>query len=182
LISLPKGGGALRSIDEKFSVNAANGSCKITLPLPFSKSRTDLGHNATLQYNSGSGNGVFGLGWSLSLPAIQRRTDKQLPLYRDALERDVFPFFGAEDLVAAHIQDNSGNWVPDVAGDAETDVERYRPRIEGLFARIEKISVHGETGFYWKVISRDNIATIFGRTPDARIADPSGFRRYYPNG
>jgi hypothetical protein len=74
-ISLPKGGGALRSIDEKFSVNAANGTCNLNIPLPFSKTRSDVGLSFALQYNSGSGNGPFGLGWNVGLPSIQRRTD-----------------------------------------------------------------------------------------------------------
>jgi hypothetical protein len=78
-ISLPKGGGALRSIDEQFTVNAANGICVLSIPLPFSKARSDVGLNLSLDYNSGSGNGAFGLGWNIQVPAIQRRTDKQLP-------------------------------------------------------------------------------------------------------
>jgi RHS repeat-associated protein len=178
-ISLPKGGGALRSIDEKFSVNAANGTCNLDISLPFSKSRSDLALNIVLQYNSGSGNGPFGLGWNVGLPSIQRRTDKQLPLYQDALESDVFVFSGAEDLVPAFLQDSYGNWTPDVAGSGTTHVQRYRPRIESLFARIEKISIDGELGFYWKVTTRDNTVTVFGRTSAARLADPADPSRIF---
>jgi hypothetical protein len=82
-ITLPNGGGALRSIDEKFSVNAANGTCELTIPFPFSRTRSRLDGAITLHYNSGSGNGPFALGWNISLPSIQRRTDKQLPRYED---------------------------------------------------------------------------------------------------
>ena len=45
------------------------------------------------------------MGWSLSLPAITRRTDKGLPRYRDSLpyldsqDEDIFVLSGAEDLV-----------------------------------------------------------------------------------
>ena len=38
-ISLPKGGGAIKSIDEKFQVNAANGTAALSIPFPFSPSR-----------------------------------------------------------------------------------------------------------------------------------------------
>lgn len=38
-ISLPKGGGAIKGIDEKFEVNAANGTASLSLPLPFSVGR-----------------------------------------------------------------------------------------------------------------------------------------------
>jgi len=34
-ISLPKGGGAMKGIDEKFSVNAVNGTSSFSVALPF---------------------------------------------------------------------------------------------------------------------------------------------------
>src|SRR6185503_10862993 len=34
-----------------------------------------------LRYEGGGGNGPLGFGWSLSLPCIQRRTDKGIPTY-----------------------------------------------------------------------------------------------------
>jgi len=38
-INLTKGGGAIKSIDEKFSVNAVNGTVGFSIPLPFSSAR-----------------------------------------------------------------------------------------------------------------------------------------------
>jgi hypothetical protein len=38
----------------------------------------------SLAYDSGQGNGPFGFGWSLSVPAIARKTDKGLPQYATA--------------------------------------------------------------------------------------------------
>lgn len=38
-ISLPKGGGAIKGIDEKFSVNPVNGTSSFSIPLPFSPAR-----------------------------------------------------------------------------------------------------------------------------------------------
>lgn len=77
-ISLPKGGGAIKGIDEKFSVNAINGTASFSIPLPFSPAR-GASPALNLTYNSGAGNGIFGLGWNLSLPSIKRKTDKKLP-------------------------------------------------------------------------------------------------------
>jgi RHS repeat-associated protein len=178
-ISLPKGGGALRSIDEKFAVNAANGTCDLTIPLPFSKTRSGLDSSLGLHYSSGSGNSAFGLGWNLGLPSIQRRTDQQLPRYEDEKESDVFLFSGAEDLVPAYLQNSIGDWVPDSKTVGAVTAARYRPRIEGGFSRIEKIKVAGESGFYWKVTSRENVVTVFGRTPSARIAAPGAPGRIF---
>ena len=98
-ISMPKGGGAIKGIDEKFSVNALNGTAGLEIPLPLTPGRGGFTPALSVSYNSGSGNSEFGLGWGLSLPAIQRKTDRKLPLYDDAQESDVFLLAGAEDLV-----------------------------------------------------------------------------------
>src|SRR5450759_711237 len=98
-ISLPKGGGAIKSIDEKFTVNPVNGTSSFSIQLPVSPVRQGFSPSLNLSYNSGSGNGIFGLGWSMDLPAITRKTDKGLPRYLDNIESDVYMFSGAEDLV-----------------------------------------------------------------------------------
>lgn len=180
-ISLPKGGGALKAIDEKFSVNPVNGTSSLSIPLPFSQSRGSTPAMA-LQYSSGSGNGPFGLGWNIDSSSIARRTDKALPRYRDGGdgdEADVFLLSGAEDLVPAWRRDGGGNWEPDQDSVGAVTIRRYRPRSEGGFARIEHIIVAGQPGSYWKVTSRNNVATVYGLTPLARLADPTDPTRIY---
>src|SRR5680860_1394091 len=98
-ITLPKGGGALKGIDEKFEVNAANGTASFSIPLPITPGRNNFSPSLSLSYNSGAGNSPFGLGWSLNYPTIQRKTDKALPRYMEGDEEDTFMFSGAEDLV-----------------------------------------------------------------------------------
>jgi len=44
-ISLPKGGGALKGIDEKFEVNSANGTSSFSIPLPITPSRNGFNPN-----------------------------------------------------------------------------------------------------------------------------------------
>ena len=41
-ISLPKGGGAIRGIGEKFSANPATGTGSISVPMPLSRGRSGL--------------------------------------------------------------------------------------------------------------------------------------------
>src|SRR5438477_12987161 len=104
-ISLPKGGGAIRGIGEKFGANSVTGTGSMTVPIATSPGRSGFGPQLALSYDSGSGNGPFGFGWSLSLPAITRKTDKGLPQYLDVAESDVFLLSGAEDLVPVYRQD-----------------------------------------------------------------------------
>jgi RHS repeat-associated protein len=170
-ISLPKGGGALKGIDEKFQVNAANGTMSFSVSLPITPGRHGFSPALGLSYNSGAGNGVCGLGWSLDFPCIQRKTDKQLPRYRDTEgDEDVFMLSGVEDLVP-HLFD-PGEVL------ADCTVRKYRPRIEGGFSRIEKID-HKDHGTYWRATTRDNVVTIFGRSGEARVADPKDRNRIF---
>src|SRR5512144_970592 len=132
-ISLPKGGGAIRGIGEKFAANPVTGTGSLTVPIAVSPGRSGFGPQLTLTYDSGSGNGPFGFGWSLSLPSITRKTDKGLPRYQDALESDVFILSGAEDLVPVLVEVN-GRWQPEALPPRTLDgkqyqVRRYRPRI-----------------------------------------------------
>ena len=93
--------------------------------------------------------------------------------------------------VASHPQyrrDPNGFWVRDVTGrqiihEDEIDgyqVRRYRPRVEGLFARIERWSkLDASDDVHWRSISRDNILTLYGFDENSRIADPLDSRRIF---
>src|SRR5438270_4554814 len=98
-LSLPKGGGAIRGIGEKFSANPVTGTGSLSVPVYASPGRSGFGPQLSLSYDSGAGNGPFGLGWSLALPTLTRKTDKGLPRYDDAAQSDTFILSGAEDLV-----------------------------------------------------------------------------------
>src|SRR6266852_804902 len=141
-ISLPKGGGAIRGMGEKFSANPVTGTGTMTVPIFTSPGRSGFGPQLALSYDSGAGNGPFGLGWHLSIPSITRKTDKGLPQYDDASESDVFILSGAEDLVPVLIQKGNAWVLPDEtprsAFGNEYHIGRYQPRVEGLFARIER--------------------------------------------
>ena len=176
-IALPKGGGAIRGIGEKFAANPVTGSGSMTVPLSASPGRSGFGPQLSLSYDSGAGNGPFGFGWSLSLPQITRKTDKGLPQYNDAAESDVFLLSGAEDLVPVLRDDASRfedrNTVPGYV------IHRYRPRIEGHFARIERWTRLSDGDVHWCSLSRDNVLTIYGKDAASRIADASDAKRTF---
>jgi virulence plasmid B protein/glycosyltransferase TcdB-like subunit of Tc toxin len=183
-VALPKGGGAIRGIGEKFAANPVTGTGSMTVPIATSLGRSGFGPQLSLSYDSGAGNGIFGFGWSLSLPAITRKTDKGLPKYQDADESDVFILSGAEDLVPVLIE-KGGKWgreqIPPRTINGKTyHIQGYRPRIEGLFARIERWTNQADaTDTFWRSISKDNITTWYGKTEESRIADPADLTRIF---
>ena len=158
VISLPSGGGAIGGLGETFSADLFTGTGNFSVPITLPSGRNGLAPQLSLGYSTGNGNGPFGLGWAASLPGVTRKTARGVPRYQDGSDDgspDVFIVSGAEDLVP-------------VADDARGRV-RYRPRSEGLFARIEH--VRDATGDYWEVRSRDGLLTRYG-TPRPTDAAP----------
>jgi RHS repeat-associated protein len=187
-VNLPKGGGAIKGVDEKFHANAVNGTAGLTIPLPFSPAR-GASPNLSLSYNSGSGNGVFGLGWKISLSSIKRTTDKKLPEYIDAIDSDTFSFSDAEDLVPEFKKENDGSFSVDANGDYIVNeknsadglfkIRYYRPRVDSLFARIERWTKFSTGIIKWRVITKDNNTTLFGWTEDSIIFDGNNKTRIF---
>ncbi|RIX60328.1 toxin [Paenibacillus nanensis] len=160
-ISFPKGGGAIRGLGEKAAVNAATGTFSFQIPISVTEARGNSTPNLSLSYDSGQGNGLFGLGWSMVIPSIVRKTDKGLPRYQDSEDSDTFLISGAEDLVPVGEPSRNGDYW----------VRRYRPRIEGLHARIERWDHAGTGRIHWRSISKDNVTSIYGDGDTSCIAD-----------
>ena len=173
-VSLPKGGGALQGIGEKFQANPATGTASFSIPLPATPARGKA-PEVSLAYNSGAGNGPFGIGWTLSVASIRRKTDRGLPRYIDSGDSaDTFVMSGAEDLVPMLNKDEGWAAMTRTWNDGTDDwtVSRYRPRVDDAFAVIERFrnNANGET--FWRTLTRDNVQRVYGRTSDARVADP----------
>ena len=75
-ISLPKGGGAIRGMGEKFAVNPVTGTGSLSVPSYTSPGCSGFGPQLSLSYDSGAGNGPFGWGWGLFASSVTRKTDK----------------------------------------------------------------------------------------------------------
>lgn len=172
LVNLPKGGGAIQSIGEKFETNPVTGTFSMSVPLAISPGRGGFTPQLGLNYNSGSGNGTFGIGWGVGIPDITRKTDKGLPGYLDAsseTESDTFILSGAEDLVPK-------NTATITQGDYT--IKLYIPRTEGLFARIEQWK-HVSGKIHWRTISKENITSVYGESTDACTVHPTDSNKIF---
>jgi hypothetical protein len=70
-------------------------------------------------------------------------------------------------------------WIRDVTPSRtvymkQYEIHRYRPRVEGLFSRIERwINLSDPQDTFWRSITKDNVTTWYGKTAESRIADPA---------
>jgi hypothetical protein len=163
-IQLPQGGGAITGMGEKFSPDLFTGTGNFSVPIAVPPGRNGMQPSLSLGYSTGGGNSPFGLGWGLSVPGVMRQTSKGLPRYVDhpttglahegaVLDADVFVLSGAEDLVP--VLGGSS-----VAFGQLGFVQWYRPRTEGLFARIEWHLDAEEN--YWKVWTKEGLVSYYG--------------------
>jgi RHS repeat-associated protein len=180
---LPTGGGAIKGISENFAANPVTGTASFSIPVPVAAAR-GFAPELALSYDSGSGNSPFGLGWDVAVPAISRKTDKQLPRYRDTEDSDVYMFTGSEDLVPV-LTNQNGVWESRSAVKSDNgqdyEIKRYRPRTEGAFARIERwrALTPGSIDIHWRVWSQTNQLSVFGADAASRIADPDNPNRIF---
>ncbi|TRX60189.1 toxin [Fulvivirga sp. M361] len=177
-ISLPSGGGAIRSMGETFQSNPVTGTASFSVPVKVSPGRSGFTPQLALSYDSGNGNDVFGLGWNVGIPSISRRTSRGLPQYNDQAESDTFLLSGAEDLVP-FMDESNGNWQKVQFQKNGYTITRYRPRTEGLFARIERWLDATGLISHWRVTTKDNTTSIYGESALGRVADPEDPKRVF---
>jgi RHS repeat-associated protein len=159
LLAGPKSGGALRGMGETFAPDLFTGTGNLSIPIELPPGRNNFQPSLTLSCSTGHGNGPFGFGWTTSIPTIARKTSKGIPTYDDT--KDIFVLTGAEDLVP-------------VPG-APAGGQRYRPRTETLFSRIDHYRHIGPGGTlvdYWEVRTREGFTSYFGLAP--KLADHVG--------
>lgn len=168
---MPSGGGALRGISEPFKSQPFSGGGGFSIPFGTPDAR-GVAPGITLAYSSGAGNGLFGLGFSVGMDSVMRKTSTGIPRYDDT---DVFLLGGGELL--PKYNEKNGSWTADAytctINDVTWNIVRYVPRVEGGFALIEQWTDSGTRLSYWKVLSADNVTSYYGVTSNGRIADPA---------
>ncbi|MBN1869034.1 MAG: VCBS repeat-containing protein, partial [Candidatus Omnitrophica bacterium] len=136
------------------NVNSSLGSATKSIPIAVPTGRGGVQPNLSLNYNSSTKQGIFGVGWSMDLGYIERSTKRGVPSYTDT---DTF-LFGQNELV----YDSSAGY--------------YRAKIEGDFSKTEKI------GNEWIVTDKSGTKYYFGSTDDSRhndLAQTSNVFRWY---
>ncbi|MBN8460697.1 MAG: VCBS repeat-containing protein [Verrucomicrobia bacterium] len=94
-ISLPSGPGSIEGLGDSFEPQLNSGTSSYSVKIAAPPGVAGLQPDIVLRYNSGGGNGPFGIAWSAGFLCIQRQTEKGLPTYGPG---DRFTL-GGEELV-----------------------------------------------------------------------------------
>jgi RHS repeat-associated protein len=140
--SLPGAGGAVASLGETFTPDLSTGGGSFTVGFDLPNGPNDIGPRLQLRYDTGQGNGPFGLGFTLPLPRLVRSTAKRFPSYDDG---DALVLEGAGELVRT----GPGTFRPEV------DAGAWRAQADGAGFRCH---------------DRAGNAYLMGTTPAARLA------------
>ncbi|WP_175012300.1 SpvB/TcaC N-terminal domain-containing protein [Burkholderia lata] len=159
--------------------SGSSGTATLSIALNLPKARA-LTPSLNIVYDSGGGNGPYGAGASIAIASITRSTARGVPSYTDA---DILVFSETGVLV------EKGHW----AGDrwvaqirTETDasgkswrVQTYIPQRDGGLPLIEQWTGLDDQISHWRMVSGDNIESLYGVSASARIQDPADPTRIF---
>ncbi len=166
--TLPKGGGAIQGTGKGWANVGISGTATFEIALPISPAR-GYAPAMTLSYHSTAGNGPFGLGWTINLSAIRRRTAHGVPAYTEHDE-----FIGPDAQTWLPERDAQGATLdrPSTVAGTAYRVVRYFARVESSFDIIEHWRSATDTAGFWLIHGADGSQHFYGKTALARIADP----------
>mgnify|MGYP000892155033 CR=1 FL=1 len=148
-ISLPKGPGSIEGLGDSFQPTLNTGTARHRIGIQLPPGTAGHQPSLALNYDGGGANGPLGYGWGLTVPHIQRQTDKGIPTYGQS------PGFPRTDRF---VTESREELVPTEDGffycENESDFIRYRP-----------------AGDHWEATAPDGTRLEFGISTDARIAD-----------
>lgn len=143
LLDLPSGGGAVSGQGGGFSVDLNTGTAAAKFDFTLPAGPNGIMPPFTLQYSAGSGDGPFGIGWSLGLMTIRTRiTPASAP--PDPTATGTYSLVGAGDLVAM-------------------GANRYRPVVDSTGLLIEL--VNGS----WSVTDKTDLRCTLGSTSASQL-------------
>ncbi|MFJ7314045.1 SpvB/TcaC N-terminal domain-containing protein [Pseudomonas sp. NPDC098747] len=162
----------IATIGKSWGSVGPTGAASFVLPIPLSAGR-GWDPQLSLTYSSQAGNGPFGLGWSLGLSQISRRTNQGVPRYTD---HDEIVGTDGEEWMPELEADGRIKSRPESTYDGVTiglhNVVRFWPRVESDFALRELWQPTSNQPPFWLVHGADGSLHVYGKTAASRRADP----------
>ena len=152
-----KGAGLNTSILHSFAADQSTGRASMSIPIAVPPGRKGLQPNISLNYSSGLGNGLLGVGWGLELGAVERSLKKGVPAYDTS---DSFML-------------NGGGQNAELVGIGSSE---YKPKIEGGFSKISFVD-----SSYWEIKDKAGTTYTFGYDSSSRSYSGSKVFRWHLN-
>jgi RHS repeat-associated protein len=143
ILNLPSGGGSVSGQGGDFSVDLNTGTATAKFDLTVPSGPNGIMPPCTLQYSAGSGDGLFGMGWSFNLMTIRRKITPSATA-PDLTAPGAYSLVGVGDLVAM-------------------DGNRFRPMVDSTGFLIEF------DGTSWTVTDKSDTQYTLGTTANAQI-------------
>lgn len=159
-IALPKGGGAIKGIGETFKADTFTGAANYSIAIPGTAAR-GFEPQLSINYSSGNGNDIFGMGFSLPIPRISIRTGKGIPRYDG---KDIYMWEGSELVLKKGSPSKMDN---------DWNVFEYLPRVQAAFSLIQHFVKEDQSESYWKITTKENTVSVFGASVRSRILNPA---------
>jgi RHS repeat-associated protein len=177
-ISVPKGEGTVKGMEESFSTQLSTGVATFAVPISLLPARGRAQPSLGLSYSSASGLGEAGMGWSIGVPFIARQTDRGIPRYNEdpagafSANQDRYVFNGGQELVPICVVGSdlscagalTGGTNPEEMPPWAAGHMYFRPRVEGSFLRFFR----DPKGLTWRVQSKDGITMELGVPLDGK--------------
>ncbi|MBN2450038.1 MAG: VCBS repeat-containing protein [Lentisphaeria bacterium] len=170
-VSLPKGPGSIEGLGEAFAPLLGDGTGKYAVALRLPPGTAGHTPSVVLRYDGANGNGPLGIGWTLDVPFVQRRTQKGIPRYVDApngVDDDSDGNIDETDEIDVFVDSDAEELVP-VANPDGIHTDYFR-RHESTFSRYRR------TGEAWEGRLPDGTLLAFGTSAAGRVTDASGSR------
>ncbi|RFS26712.1 hypothetical protein DVR12_02685 [Chitinophaga silvatica] len=159
----PGGGGTVKGLGNSFKADAFSGTGSYDIPIPVTPAR-GFEPELQLSYNSGAGNGAYGLGFSLSLSKISVNTSRHIPRYDGT---DEYLLDGVSLSVSTITALRT-----EVVNNITYTITTYLTNPNINYSLIERWEDPSTKITFWKTISTSNVTSIYGNSDLSRIANP----------
>ncbi|MBB3841549.1 RHS repeat-associated protein [Runella defluvii] len=136
------------------------GSASLDFGLKLPAGRQGMQPELSIRYNNGGGNGWLGLGWDLSVPAINLDTRWGVPRYDAQWETETYQLEGGQLAPTAHR----------ATLEKRVTEKEFFPRVEGGFDRIVRHGSH-PSNYWWEVTNKNGVKNFYGGLPEKGVVD-----------
>lgn len=150
-VSLPEGPGSLEGVGDNIDIDPNMGSMSHNINFALPQGRNGMSPATSLSYSSSAPAGLFGIGWSMQMPTIERMSSRGIPEYQPD---DLFAADGGSELVL--VDDSGSDYI-------------YRERYEKSFKRYIWKNVGGGEQGYWIVEEPDGTRGYYGANKDGQL-------------